>query len=176
MKNNLQENKIQRAKIRYAKITPRKARLVADMVRGLPLDEALAQLMYNPKRGSKIIFNLLRSAEADASAKKLDLNKLYVKDINVGNGPRLKRYLPRARGTATLIEKKMSHIEVILAEKETIEPKFTILKKQKKSKEKPKEEKQDKKQMKKEIKKEEKIKPEKSKEGFFKRVFRRKSI
>jgi large subunit ribosomal protein L22 len=173
----LEQTKTQKAILRYAKITPRKARLVANLIKGMPIDEAKAQLMHNPKRASKIILKLLKSAEANASVKKLDLNKLYVKNIVVNMGPKLERYLPRARGMATPIQKKMSHIEIVLAEKETIKPKFNIVekKKQKKEKEeiKPKEKKE--KQVKKDIEVEEKQKS-KPKEGFLKRIFRRKSI
>ncbi len=172
---DLNQVKIQKAILRYAKTTPRKAGLIANLIKGLQVDEAIAQLMYNPKRASQIILKLLKSAKADALANKLDLNKLYVKNVIVNQGPKLKRYLPRARGIATPIEKKMSHIEIILAEKENIRPKFSILEKEK-SKKKEIKDKKEKREIieKKEVKKEEK--QPKSKEGFFKKIFRRKSI
>lgn len=174
---DLNQVKIQKAILRYAKTTPRKAGLIANLIKGLQVDEAIAQLIYNPKRASQIILKLLESAKADALANKLDLNKLYIKNVIVNQGPKLKRYLPRARGMATPIEKKMSHIEIILAEKENIKPKFSILEKEKS---KQKEIKKEKIRKEREIKKEKEVKKEekqpKSKEGFFKRIFRRKSI
>jgi len=169
------QQKIQKVHLRYAHIAPRKTRLVASLIKGLPLDEAEAQLLYLPKRASKVILKLLESAKAAALSKKLDLNKLYVKNITVDQGPMLKRYLPRARGMATPIQKKMSHITVILEEKEDIKPKFNIIKKKKVKKELQEKVKKEEIKQKEIPKEEEKIQTKKS-EGFFKRFFRRKSI
>jgi large subunit ribosomal protein L22 len=170
------EQKLHTAKARYVHIAPRKVRLVAEMIKGLPLDQAEAQLIYSSKRPAKVILKLLESAKAGALAKKLDLNKLYVKNITVDQGPILKRYLPRARGMATPIQKKMSHITVVLAEKEGIVPKFNIVKKKKVKIEKTPKVKKEKEGIKEEkIKSQEEIKPTK-KESIFKRIFRRKAI
>jgi large subunit ribosomal protein L22 len=173
--NEVLEIKNQKAVLRYARIAPRKARLVADLIKGLPLDQAEAQLMYTSKRAAKIILKLIESAKANALAKKFDLNKLYVKNITVDQGPMFKRYLPRARGMATPIQKKTSHITVILAEKENIQPKFSIIKKKKVKKELEKsvKDKKVKSEEKQEVKE---VKPKKSQDGFFKKIFRRKSI
>jgi large subunit ribosomal protein L22 len=151
-------------------------RLVAEMIKGLPLDQAEAQLIYSSKRPAKVILKLLESAKAGALTKKLDLNKLYVKNITVDQGPMLKHYLPRARGMATPIQKKMSHITVVLAEKEGVVPKFNIVKKKKVKVEKPSKTKKEKEVIKEEkIKPQEEIKPTK-KESIFRRIFRRKAI
>lgn len=175
--NQIAQNlKIHKAVLRYARITPRKARLVADLVCGLPIDEAEAQLIYNPKRAAKIILKLIESAKAGALSKKLDVNKLYIQNILVNQGPMFKRYLPRARGMATPIQKKTSHITVTLAEKENIKPKFSIVFKKKIKKEKPKSKSLEKQLKKSKEIKEEKIDIQKSKEGFWRRIFRRKAI
>lgn len=171
----LTKPKIQKAILRYARIAPRKARLIANLIKGLPIDEAEAQLIYNSKRASKIILKLIDSAKAGALAKKFDLNKLYVKNIIVNQGTMFKRYLPRARGSATPIQKKTSHIEIYLEEKENIKPKYSIIKtkktKIKKELSKPIKDKKSNLELEKEDKKD-----KKSQEGFFKRIFRRKSI
>lgn len=175
MAQTLTTEKIQKAVLRYARIAPRKARLIADLIKGLSIDEAEAQLIYNSKRASKIILKLIQSAKAGALAKKFDLNKLYVKNITVNQGPMFKRYLPRARGSATPIQKKTSHIEILLAEKENIKPKYSIVyskkSKVKKELQKPIKEKKTNLEPTKEENKE-----KKSQEGFFRKIFRRKSI
>ncbi|MCS6788964.1 MAG: 50S ribosomal protein L22 [Patescibacteria group bacterium] len=174
MSEALINTKIQKAVLRYARIAPRKARLVANLIKGLSVNEAEAQLIYNTKRASKIILKLIQSAKAGALAKKFDLNKLYVKNILVNQGPMFKRYLPRARGVATPIQKKTSHIEVILIEKDNVKPKYTIIQ-NKKSKVKKEALKQFKEKKDLEQNLEDK-KQKKSQEGFFKKFFRRKSV
>ncbi len=88
----------QTAQLRYARITPRKARLVADTIKGLPAAEAEAQLLFSSKRAAPIVLKVLRSAIAGAmSNQKLPAEKLFVKSVLVDQGPMLKRSLPRAR-------------------------------------------------------------------------------
>lgn len=154
-------------------MAPRKMRLIASTLKGLPISEAEAQLLFRAQRAAKPILKLLRSAVANAKNNaKLDVNKLFIENIKVDQGPILKRSLPRAMGRTTPIQKKMSHVTIILQEAETASlPRFTInppLKKEKKSK---------KETVKKAKMKEEKVavkKPEKA--GFFKRIFRRKTV
>jgi large subunit ribosomal protein L22 len=103
------------AKLKYLHIAPRKTRSVADLIRGLSVNEAEAQLMLSTRRPGVPLLKLLRSAVANA---KQTLQKepaeLYVKEIRVDVGPRAKRWTPRARGAMSLIEKKMSHITIVL--------------------------------------------------------------
>ncbi len=107
-----------RAVAKYLRVSSQKARLVADMVRGRKVDDALILLRYTPKKSGRFITKVLRSAMANAENHNVgDLDKLYVKTITVDQGPRLKRFRPRAMGRATRIIKPSSHITVILDEK-----------------------------------------------------------
>jgi large subunit ribosomal protein L22 len=107
-----------RAVSKYLRISSQKTRLVADMVRGKKVDEALILLRYTPKKSSRLISKVLHSAMANAeNTKSADLEKLYVKTIFVDQGPSLKRFRPRAMGRATKILKPSCHITVILSEK-----------------------------------------------------------
>lgn len=122
--------KTQTAKLNYLRIAPRKVRLVASLIRGMQASEAEAQLLINPKRAAESVLKLLRSAVANAKEKKMDIEKLIVKEIRVDGGPMLKRFMPRAQGRATSIHKISSHITIILGESE--KPKksrFKIVKK-----------------------------------------------
>ena len=95
--------------------SPRKVRLVVDMVKGKNVPEALRTLSFLPKRGAAPIMKLIASAAANAKANfGIDIEKLFVKKIVVDKGTVLKRFMPRARGSAFSIKKKMSHIEVVL--------------------------------------------------------------
>ncbi len=106
------------ATLNYARITPRKMRLVGDLVKGLPIEKASSQLQFSQKRGSKLLSVLLTSAIANAKEKGgIDVEHLYVKNVMVDDGPMFKRYIPRAMGRATKVRKKMSHVTVILDEK-----------------------------------------------------------
>ena len=106
------------AKINYIRIAPRKARLVADAIRGKSVDQARVILKLNTKKASRIILQLLNSAIANAEQKKnMDIANLYVQKIIVNPGTMLIRYKPRAMGRATMIRRRTSHIEIILAEK-----------------------------------------------------------
>ncbi len=101
------------------RIAPRKARLVADLVRGKNIKEAQAILMFTPRAASPIILKVLNSAVANAEHNlELNVDDLFVKEIYVNEGVRLKRLLPRAKGQGDIIQKRTSHITVVVAEKE----------------------------------------------------------
>lgn len=107
-------------------------RAVGDLIKGLPVDQAEAQLIHMTRRPSVSLLKLLRSAMANAKNSGHSTSSLVVESVRVDGGPMLKRYLPRARGMATPIQKKMSHVTLILAEaKEGKAPRFTIVKKKK---------------------------------------------
>ncbi len=105
-----------KAKLRFTRIGPRKARLVADLIRGKKSEEALNILAFTPKAAAKLIIKLLKSAIANADQKKIDVDRLYVKTITVDQGPTMKRFMPRALGRATTIRKRTSHITIVLDE------------------------------------------------------------
>ena len=104
-----------RAKARYVRVAPRKARLVADQIRGLPVDEARTLLAFSPRNAAQDLLRLLDSAAANAEANHdLVADDLRISAVAVDEGPTLKRWRARARGRATRIEKKTSHISVAL--------------------------------------------------------------
>lgn len=105
-----------KARLRFARIGPQKARLVADLIRGKRSEEALHILAFTQKAPAKIIIKLLKSALANANQKKVDVDRLYVKKITVDQGPVMKRFMPRALGRATPIRKRTSHIDIVLDE------------------------------------------------------------
>jgi large subunit ribosomal protein L22 len=107
------------AKLSFIRITPRKVGLLADAVRGKDVAQALAYLQFSPrKRTAGILHKLIRSAAANAAQNgRMDVNALVVKSILVGQGPILKRFRPRAKGSAFRINKKTSHVSVVLAER-----------------------------------------------------------
>jgi len=107
------------ATLRYLRITPRKVRAVADLIRGKKVDLALRQLAYVEKRSALPLAKLLRSAvaNADQAAKgQLDADALYVRELQVGQGPSLKRFMPRAMGRAFKVMKKTSHIVIVVTD------------------------------------------------------------
>jgi large subunit ribosomal protein L22 len=106
-----------KARLRFTRIAPRKARLVADLIRGKKSEEALNILTFTPKAAARIIVKLLKSAVANATQKKIDVDRLYVKTIMVDQGPTMKRFMPRALGRATTIRKRTSHITIVLDER-----------------------------------------------------------
>jgi len=107
-----------KARLRFVRVGPRKARLVADMIRGKGSEEALNVLTFTKKAVAKILIKLLKSAIANATQKKnIDIDRLYIKKITVDQGPTMKRYQPRALGRATTIRKRTSHINIVLDEK-----------------------------------------------------------
>jgi len=104
-----------RATSRFARLTAQKARLVADLIRGKPVEKAIGILEYTPKRGAKLVLKTLRSAVANAAAtQNVDVDALYVKRAFVDEGPTAKRFLTRAHGRATRVFKRSSHITVIV--------------------------------------------------------------
>lgn len=107
-----------RAVSKYLRVSPQKTRLVADMVRGKSVSEALITLRFTPKKSGRLITRVLRSAMANAeNTHTADMEKLFIKTILVDQGPRLKRFRPRAMGRATRIIKPSSHITIVLSEK-----------------------------------------------------------
>jgi large subunit ribosomal protein L22 len=108
-----------KAIVKTVRVSPRKARLVADLVRGKDVKEALAILMFTPRAASPIISKVLNSAIANAENNlNLNVDDLFVKEIYVNEGVRLKRLLPRAKGQGDIIQKRTSHIAVVVAERE----------------------------------------------------------
>ncbi len=165
-----------KAQLRYLHVSPRKTRAVADVIRGLSVTEAEAQLMLMPRRAATPLLKLLRSAAANAKqTMKKDADALFVKEIRVDQGPKSTRWMPRARGAMSPIERKTSHISVTLGAFEVSKPsRFTIRKPVKKASE---------------AKKKAKPKPEThehehahdekettEKKGFAQRIFRRKAV
>ncbi|GEN34793.1 MULTISPECIES: 50S ribosomal protein L22 [Aneurinibacillus] len=107
-----------KAVARYVRIAPRKMRLVVDLIRGKQVGEAIAILKHTPKAASPVIEKVLLSAVANAEHNmNLDANNLVVSKVFVDEGPTLKRFRPRAMGRASRINKRTSHVTVILSEK-----------------------------------------------------------
>ena len=103
------------ARARFVRVAPRKARLVADQVRGMPLEDARALLRFSTRSAAQDVRKLIESAAANAEANHdLVADDLLIKDIHVDDGPTLRRYRPRALGRATRINKRTSHIAVAL--------------------------------------------------------------
>ena len=108
-----------RAVVRSVRMSPRKVRIVANMIRGKHIDEAMSLLRFQPRKAARLIRKLLVSAIANAANNnKADVEQLYVKRIVVDEGPTLKRWMPRAMGRATRINKRTAHITVTVAEQE----------------------------------------------------------
>ncbi|ADN74488.1 50S ribosomal protein L22 [Ferrimonas balearica] len=106
------------AKHRFARTSPQKARLVADQIRGLPVDRALDILAFSPKKAASLVKKVLESAIANAEHNEgLDIDDLKVAKIYVDEGPTMKRIMPRAKGRADRILKRSSHITVVVADK-----------------------------------------------------------
>jgi len=106
------------AKVTFVRIAPRKVKIVLDLIRNQPTDKAMAILKYTPKAACEVLAKLLKSAIANAENKDMDINRLYVAECYVGQGPTLKRIRPRAQGRANRINKKTSHITLVLKEAE----------------------------------------------------------
>lgn len=107
-----------KATFKYVRITPRKARLIADLVRGKNVQHALDLLQFSRKSAAVDMGKLIRSAVANANQKGgVRVETLYVKTVMVNGGPIMKRFMPRAKGSASAIQKKMSHLVVVLEEK-----------------------------------------------------------
>lgn len=107
---------------RFARISPRKVRHLADLVRGKFADEALNILKYQPQRGARMLEKVIKSALGNAQdpdqtkGKQLDVDDLVIVDVRIEGGPMFKRIRPRARGMAFMIKRRMSHIRVTLAD------------------------------------------------------------
>ena len=100
------------------RIAPRKVRLVIDLIRGKQVGEAIAILRHTPKAASPVVEKLLKSAIADAEHNyEMDVNNLVVSQAYANEGPTLKRFRPRAQGRASAINKRTSHITIVLSEK-----------------------------------------------------------
>ena len=107
------------AKATYIRIAPRKVQIVLDLIRNQPADKAMAILKYTPKAACEPLMKLfLKSAIANAENKNMDTSKLYVAECYACQGPTLKRIRPRAQGRAFRINKKTSHITLVLKEME----------------------------------------------------------
>ena len=108
-----------RAVARFVVISPRKAKLTADLIKGKPVSEAIAILRYTPKKAAPLLAKALKSAIANAMDKegtgKLDADDLYVKNAVIDPGPIMPRWRPRAFGRASRIRKRMSHVKVIVS-------------------------------------------------------------
>lgn len=106
------------AKATYVRIAPRKVKIVLDLIRNKPCDEAMAILKYTPKAACEPLYKLLKSAMANAEMKNMDVTRLYVAACSVDQGPTLKRIRPNEKGRAYRINKKTSHINLTLKEAE----------------------------------------------------------
>jgi large subunit ribosomal protein L22 len=106
-----------RAILRYARISPLKARQVLRVIQGMKAGDALYQLKFIPKKAARIVEGVLKSAIANAEQKGLDLDSLYIKKAVADDGPMYKKWIPRAHGRATMVRKRTSHITIVLEEK-----------------------------------------------------------
>ena len=116
-----QETLVKEAKatLKFARISSRKVKIVADLIRGKNVDEALAIVKFTPKASSEIIEKLLKSAIANAENNhEMKHENLYVAEIYANQGPTLKRIRPAAKGSAVRTRKRTSHITIVLKEKE----------------------------------------------------------
>ena len=105
------------AKLRFARISPQKSRLVADQIRGLPVEQALNVLSFSNKKGAAMMKKVLDSAVANAENNEgADVDELTVKTVCVDEGPTMKRIRARAKGRAARILKRTSHITVTVAD------------------------------------------------------------
>lgn len=105
------------ARLRYTRLSPRKVKLVIDLVRGLSVTDALHQLKVMPQGAAAPVAKLVSSATANAKHNhKLEEEKLWIKSIQVGQGPVLKRFTPRAQGRATPIRRPTAHLTVVVTD------------------------------------------------------------
>ncbi len=105
------------AKHMYARIGPRKARLLADLIRGLNCDSAMQQLEFNNRRAARMVQAVLRSAMSNADEQEAEMGNLIVSTARVDGGPYQRRWRPKDRGRAHPIQKKTSHIVVTVSER-----------------------------------------------------------
>ena len=108
-----------KATVKYVRIAPRKVKVVLDLIRNQPVDKAAAILKHTPKAACEVLEKLLGSARANAENNhSMDASRLYVAECFVCPGPTLKRFRPRAKGSATRILKRTSHITLTLREQD----------------------------------------------------------
>jgi large subunit ribosomal protein L22 len=118
MAKNVEQNYASQAYLKMAMVSPQRCRLVAELVRGKSLDAAHRTLLLEKVKSAKIILSLLKSALANAQQKGVaDLDRLFVSEIQVNEGPRIKRHMPRAQGRADVRLTRTSHIILKLSEK-----------------------------------------------------------
>jgi large subunit ribosomal protein L22 len=106
-----------RASHRFARIAERKARLVVDLIRGKRCDQAIELLRFEHKRGARFVDKVLKSAMANANEQEAVMSKLFVREARVDPGPIIKRFQPKDRGRAHPIQKRTSHITIVVDEK-----------------------------------------------------------
>ena len=106
------------AKHRFARIAPRKARLILDLIRGRDVEEALSLLKFSKKRAAVLVDKVVRSAVANAGEQEADTGALFVKEAWADPGPTIKRFQPKDRGKAYSIMKRTSHLVVTLDERQ----------------------------------------------------------
>ena len=107
-----------KAHAKHIRIAPRKVKLVIDLIRGKEVGEAISILRHTPKSASPVLEKLLNSAIANAEHNhSLDVNKLFISEAYVNQGPTMKRFRPRAQGHASRINKRTSHITLVVSEK-----------------------------------------------------------
>ena len=107
-----------RAIAKFIRVSPRKARMVVDLVRGKKLEEALAILRYTPNKATAAVTKVVKSAAANAEHNyEMDRDEIFISAIYVDQGPSLKRVMPRAMGRADIIKRKTSHITVVVSDK-----------------------------------------------------------
>ncbi|NPV44212.1 MAG: 50S ribosomal protein L22 [Firmicutes bacterium] len=107
-----------KAVLRFARIAPRKVRIVLDLIKGKDVDEALSILRFAPKAASRVVEKLVKSAVANAeNNNNMDRDSLYISKAYADQGPTLKRFRARAMGRANMIRKRTSHITVVVSEK-----------------------------------------------------------
>lgn len=110
-----EEELVVRAKARYLRTAPRKVRVVADQIRGLEVEEAIALLTFSPRGASVPLLKLVNSAAANAENNfDLDPEEMVISSISVDEGPTMRRFRPRAKGRATPIDKRSCHVNIAL--------------------------------------------------------------
>lgn len=113
--HKVRDEKRPHASVKHIRISPCKAKLIVDQVRGKDLDEALAILRLTPHAASPVLFKLIESAAANAvNNLEMDRDSLYIAEIYANPGPTLKRFRPKARGSASQILRRTSHFSVVL--------------------------------------------------------------
>jgi len=104
----------------YIKTSPKKLRLLVDMVRKMNVDKAIIQLKFSDKKINQDLLHLVKSAKDAAKAKNLDEEKLYIKTITCNQGPSIKRAIFNSRGRMNRIKKRMSNVELIVSDAEVL--------------------------------------------------------